>query len=284
MQEHVMRLLAFGFLPVITLTATATAGQPGVVVGGQPMLMIANPNISLAWEKVTITIHDKHVDSDCVFSFRNDGPTARVRIGLPETGLGSFKVDHAKPKRLFSFYQSFVDGVRVYPKTEAGWAQDEEWEVKMIRFEAGQTRLVREHYHSPVGGGALPSEEGKAPDPVVAVGYPFLLFRLFKGNIKEATLTVRIDQSTGFKGPVDLLQFPPFDQSKPGDYSALKEAVRKPGAVLFRGPGKPMVQGTTLTCHKSNWRPTESDNVMVEFLMPDSMQRSLETTATKGGY
>ena len=129
-----------------------------------------------------VTIHLASERVQCDYVFHNTGPAREVVMGFPEGAGGDVSLPEPG-KAEFLEFRSYVDGnpVQVEPLPAVqtnGWKRF--W-VKKVRFEAGQTRTVRNIY---VGGGGG-SVTGRR-----LFGYVLSAGASWKGSIGLLTVTV----------------------------------------------------------------------------------------------
>src|SRR5437016_1907774 len=78
--------IALIVLGVGWLNATARANDTELSYGGTPRPLNGNTTVSMKNESVKIVIAEKMVTVDCRFTFVNNGPARKVRMGFPDEG------------------------------------------------------------------------------------------------------------------------------------------------------------------------------------------------------
>jgi hypothetical protein len=177
-----------------TLSVLGWCNDTAVVgIGGVIKPMENHPSIVLRSHMVKVKITPEYADVDCTFVLHNTGKATRVLIGFPESGGGDIVV----PKMGFEYFRSYVDGKRVQVRVqeqrrESGPDGYFRWYLKRVRFEAGQTRVIRNVYRAPLG--------------AISTGHDFFDYILttgasWKGKIGRSDIIVEL---SGLKHVVDL--------------------------------------------------------------------------------
>ena len=122
--------------------------------------------IRMESETVDIDLGANQYTVTADFTFRNQGDATTVEMGFPESGGGAeVQGQTGVDKSTFLSFSSQVDGQAVPVQRVALHRQDEEFEaawVKEVRFDKNQTRHIRVHYSSPLGGAAAMGNEQMA--------------------------------------------------------------------------------------------------------------------------
>ncbi len=154
-------------------------------VGGAARLMKDQGHIRMVAETVRATVSQQRVEVDCVFTMKNLGPADTVLIGFPDRS--SSPDGRVAPMETF---RSWVDGVEVECDTLSdvdrgdGNPVWDYWWTKSVPFEAGQTRIIRDHYL------AVP---GSSADGYYWFEYILETGASWAGSIGSAEITVKLD-------------------------------------------------------------------------------------------
>ena len=257
----------------IVIALPVAADNAALTTGGLPTMMTSHPTVKMAWEKVQITVHANYVDADCNFEFQNTGTACNVRMGFPDFGLFAYAMKMDRPKSMFTFYQSFVDGKRVATKLVLGKGPGEQWQTKQVRFEAGQSHLVREHYHTELLGVSANVVAGM-------VSYLLHTGSSWKGNIGDAVVAISFAEDSELQPPLV-----PVDGTTFKDPAEFEKAVGAKGGLVYLGQFKPTLDGLTLTYHRVNWKPSDKDDIMVAFRYPPKQLAKMKAAYdSKGGH
>jgi hypothetical protein len=136
---------------LLSLVSAAWCDDGAVTgVGGRIRLMEEHPGIALIAEHVHAYVSpvDWTAEVECIFVLSNGGAADSVLIGFPESSGGD------TGPRPFSSFQSYVDGreVRCVRRENSEPLADYLfWWTKEVYFAAGQTRVIRDVYRSPLG-------------------------------------------------------------------------------------------------------------------------------------
>jgi hypothetical protein len=245
------------FFLLLSGTAIANADNAALTTGGLPKMMKAHPSIRMAAETVDLFVHKNTIETVCTFTFVNDGPACTVNMGFPDFGLWAYASTPKPPRSMFKKFQSFVDGKSVKTKLIPGALPGEQWQTKLVSFQAKSKRIIRETYTTELGGVADQETLG-------AASYLLHTGSSWKGNIGRAVVTVT------FAPDSELI--PPFviDPDAIKSHSTLMAHMAKPGAIVSTSRIKPQISGASLIFTRENWRPTKEDDILVFFHYPRS--------------
>jgi hypothetical protein len=236
----------------------ASADDGGISFGGNPHLLKGHATVAMKDEVVKMDVHEKEIKVDCKFLFHNGGPACTVRVGFPDEGLGAsepYQGDPVPKKNLhatFLTYQSWVDGKKV--PTELIPTDDRSlyWHAKTVTFKANSDCVIRDVYTLPPGG-QVTSENGMHQQTY----YVLSTGASWHGPIGRAEIIVNFDPDV-VHAPINLkalksLPDPSFEHLK---WSTLPE-----GTVIYEGPSAPKQDGNTLHFVRTNFVPTNNDDV-----------------------
>lgn len=256
-----MRMLTrpahFAALLLLALWAGAAgANDGGISYGGSPRLLEGHPSVSMQSEVIRMTVGADKATVDCRFVFRNSGPACRVRMGFPDQARGADNPEEdseggpapkTKPQSAFTSFRSYVDGKPVPTELIHGgnW-----WHAKVVAFPAHRTVNVRDVYTVPLGGQIID-----------------------RGSMSETSYILHAGSS--WHGPigrseVDVTFATPAVRAPLVAHPMPKEVMiaafhAGPGTVLWQGPCRPTVTGHTLRFVRTQWRPTEKDDIFLCF-------------------
>lgn len=149
-----MRRISLALLFSVLLPATGARADDGAIesVGGSVAPMKEHPTIHLKSEFVHAWIRPDGVDVECVFFLENRGPATTVTMGFPNRSHGADVTDIVP----FRSFASYVDGDSVATAIQRDAKHRDYgdftcWYTKAVRFDAGQTRCVRNVYSAQVG-------------------------------------------------------------------------------------------------------------------------------------
>lgn len=219
--------------------------------------MGSHPTVQMVSEKVTMTIHRDHADVDCLFVFKNHGAKATVRMGFPDWDSNHEPGDGPILER----FRSKVDGKPV--KTYLLFGGGQGWHIKHVAFSKGQTRTVRNQYRVKLGALAL-NVDGMTRESkyVQSASYIVSTGASWKGVIEktEIVLVFARDARVG-KGSVRAVADLQLYQSPASKFWE----DRRDLIWAESGPGKPTVRGRTLRYVRTNWKPTENEDLLISF-------------------
>jgi len=242
-------------LILLAVSSSAFANDGWVGYSGAPRIEGKHPGVRMADELIRIRIGRDQMWADCSFTFKNEGPACIARVGFPDYD------SHGEELRSFySDFRSYVDGKRVKTtlvKGEEGTA----WQVKSVPFRQGQTRVVRNMYRMQLGILSL-NGPGKHGDPprIQLAEYILSTGRSWRGSIGRSRVIFEFDRTSIIKVPIRA--YPRSRENKFDDSSFWE---KNNNLIAFGGPCEPKVSGRTLTFEKSNWKPTESDDISLTF-------------------
>jgi hypothetical protein len=274
MQEHKMKVFRILGVAFLVASGLAFADDTPALWSGAISLLSANPKVHLVSADISLTIHDRFVDVDSTYCVRNNGPACLVDMG--HRGIDPSMVGEMVAPPQFTYYQSFVDGCPVSSRLAKIFRGEDNSLVISVAFAARESRLVRENYRTE------PEHDG---------GEGVVSFRLdtgatWNGRIGKATLKVTFAPESELRLPFVLTRWADIDTTHitlPIETPKYK-VVTQPGALVYAGPGKPVVDGSSLVFHKANWRPREQDNLIVNFLYPPWSLRRWNHTDSVGGH
>jgi len=231
-------------------------------------MMSGHPTISMASEVVKVVVRGRTVDSDCTFVFDNSGGACTVNMGFPDFGMWAYNYEHKKASTIFSSFQSYLDGRAVPTKLVLGADKREQWQTKLVSFDANGSRVVREVYSTELGGIA---------DTVFIGAASYILHTgaSWRGGIGKATVSFDFAPETEVVAPLDVKYITGMEKLTEKDLAY----VLKPGALIVIGPVKPTVHGTSLVFEKSNWKPVVNDDILVLFKYPSKILEQMRKEA-----
>lgn len=260
----------------------AFANDGGLAMGGTPRLLKGHPSVRMACEVIRITVGEEKVSVDCDFTFQNDGLACTVRMGFPDEGEGASDPDEGEaaddilklpPKTTFDTFRSYVSGKAVKTQLIRGDKPGKYWHVKTVQFPAHSVLKVRDVYTQPIGGGIAALQSGYTSNKMIS--YILHTGSSWHGAIGRSDVYVTFKRK-GMSGP--LTAQPIAKVSKEKDFTHLAVKHLDPNTVLWAGmrSGVPTVQGKTVHFTRTNWRPTEQDDLMVGFDYPEPKQTKTE--------
>jgi hypothetical protein len=257
-----MRFLAVAIFAGVA-APTALCDNAALTSGGLPTMLKAHKSVTMESEVVKITIHWDRVDVDCSFVFVNHGPSCEVNMGFPDFGLWAYADGPPSGKRtphtMFKSYRSSVDGRMVKTKLVLGKNPGEQWQTQQVSFPKDAKRIVREVYTTDVGGVAVSSDEVWA-----FASYLLHTGSSWNGNIGTATVIATFAPDSQIALPLRVS----FGDFRKTDAKTTSAQLAKPGGVIVSGMSKPDVKGRSLTFTRSNWKPAQTDDIYVGYLMP----------------
>ena len=230
---------------------------------GTPRMMQGGGTVSMQSEVVRIDIGRKSYRVRCDFVFRNRGAATTVRMGFPDSSMERSSPDEELRSGFTSFH-SWVNGRRVKTTLVRGARQAEEsdggntfWHTKSVRFGARSTLRVRDEYTAEIG-----SELSFMSQ---LASYTLHTGASWNGPIGRSEVIVAFGSHAPL--PLRVHAWP-----SRGQISDEPEAMRKMGVwmkhygnVVYQGPGQPTVRGRTLRWVRTNWKPTENDDIALKF-------------------
>ncbi|HEY9677383.1 MAG TPA: DUF4424 family protein [Drouetiella sp.] len=251
--------IAFALLGTISSAQFAFADDGGISFGGSPHLLSGHPSVSMQSEVVRMDIHDELIKVDCHFVFHNSSNApATVRVGFPDEGLGAEEPYQGEPlpplsklKATFLTYDSYVNGKKVPTKLVPTKDRGLFWHTKTVTFAPNKDCLIRDVYTLRPGG-QVTSENGtyKQTSYVLHTGSSW------KGPIGSAEIIVTFAPDA-LKTPVTLKPVTDFKN----DPATLEWSKLPKNTMLWSGPCKPTLSGSTLTFKTSKLKPTVKDDI-----------------------
>ena len=237
----------------LLVSLAAAANDTDISYGGSPRALSGHPTVAMHSEVVKVTVSRKSgVTVDCRFVFVNSGPACRVRMGFPDAGPAAYEEDpNSKPVGQFTLFKSWVNGRQVSTHVARGGEGEGVWHVKEVAFPAGKTVEVRDLYTAPVG-----SSVGYDHFSVAEADYVLHTGASWHGNIGRSEVDVKMDPALA-KAPLKLRPLYPGREHAIGRYDR--------HTIYYRGPCKPVVSGQSLKFVRTNWRPTDDDDIYLVF-------------------
>lgn len=260
----------------LALSILAT-NDGGLSYGGTPKLMSSHPGVRMSKEVIRINVHEEIVTADCEFWFSNTGKACEVRMGFPDRGEGANDPDEelapedlkaAPPRTTMSSFRSWIDGKRVYTKLERGEGSGQYWHTKFVKFPAGRTVRVRDLYTQSVSGGMISGEDFTKTGYLRQVSYILETGRSWKGTIGSTDVRITFSDK-------DLVR--PFRLVEEGTLVDPKsfnfKRMPRRSEVVWRGPARPTVTGSTIRFVKKNWKPRSAkDDISLGFGFKEARQ------------
>jgi len=256
---------AFAIIGVCSLVygQAALADDGGISFGGSPHLLSGHASVAMQSEVVHIDVADKTIKVDCDFVFHNSGPAATVRMGFPDDGLGAAEPYQGDPlpplsklHATFTSYESYVDGKKVPTKIIAGADREHYWHVKTVTFKANSDCHIRDVYRLPPGA-QVTSDNGMYQQ----TSYILHTGSSWHGPIGKAELVVTFAPNT-VHAPIKLMSISSVTEH---DISKVKWPTEPRGLIVYQGPCTPTIDGQSLHFTKSNFRPTEKDDILLYY-------------------
>lgn len=233
----------------------AVNAQAYLPVAGSPYLLKGKTTVALQTEIIRITIGEKTVKADCTYTFKNNGAASIIKMGVPDADMGTGQ--QGASSSVFESFTSYVDGRKTGAKFLRVRGGKNSWQVTTIPFRKNQRRVVRNVFTLP--NGVFVTDDGAVNE----VSYLLNTGASWRGNIGQSNITITFSRTMGARQltPValssvakDLRQLYKVDWPRHSE-----------GHVIYQGPTKPIVKGKTLRFTRSNWNPSQKDNVMVWF-------------------
>jgi hypothetical protein len=265
-------------LVFVSLAATplcpriAEANDGGIAYGGSPGLLQGHPSVSMTSEKILLVVGERDVRVECDFVFTNSGKACAVRMGFPDVGYGASDPDEENssnnllktPARTtFTSFKSYVNGKPVQTQLIRADKAGQYWHAKTVHFAANQTLKVRDVYTQRIGGGIVTVGSKVGSDQ--EVGYVLHTGASWHGNIGRTEVVVRFNSSHQIGQPA-LAALRDVATKRPGEaISATNVTTAPKGCVVWTGPCSPAVAGKTLTFIKTNWKPSKTDDIDLNY-------------------
>jgi len=233
---------------------------------GAPRLMHGESNIRMVLEFVSADVFRDHADVHCRFVLANDGPPVDARIGFPGGSDNSYD-DGSSPKPSLEHFRSAVDGKPVSTRVEfssTGSGQAPLYHAKSVHFAMHQTRVVEDWYTGDLSGGGtntLVSSRKNGQENLYVSQFEYVMGSggSWKGNILQATVVVRFMEPR-FR---HLQGFPESQFGPPLQSTRLNRLPRE--GVIWAGFATPGLDGNGMTFQRTNFKPTDRDNVHLWF-------------------
>lgn len=255
---NALRPLGFSLAAAFGL---AFANDANLSVGGSPQLLKGHATVRMLREKIAMTVGAEATKVACDFWFKNEGRDCTLQVGFPDEGNANEDAEAGtKPTSNFTYFHSWVDGRKVPTKLVQG--EDEVgWHVKTVRFAAGATVHVRDEYAASNGSGIAAA--GNTQGACLWAEYTVHTGSSWKGTIGKSEIDVTFSRRFA---PGRLRVVAAAKLSKHEDGRNLDHApFPKRGTIVYRGVSKPGVHGRTLSFVRTNWRPTEEDDLNLWF-------------------
>jgi hypothetical protein len=240
------------------LASPVRANDTELTYGGTPRPLNGNTTVSMKSEYVKMVVGETLVTVDCGFTFVNQGPARRVRVGFPdEVGEPDEGPDGKPlpPKGTFATFVCWVNGTPVKTTVISGADPGDVWHVKWVDFPANGTVTVRDRYTVEVG-----NSVAYYPVSVQLARYVLHTGSSWHGSLGRSEVEV-VFARKGVKAPIVAARVPKIDDQGP---TAVKWR-REKGTVYYKGPCEPMISGTTLRFVRTDWRPTREDDILLLF-------------------
>jgi hypothetical protein len=163
----------------------------------------------------------------------------------------------------FTSFKSYVNGKLVAAKLIRADKPGHYWHAKTVQFAANQSLHIRDVYTQRLGGGV--AKVGDKVGSYKQVGYILHTGASWHGNIGKSVVTIRFatgQQAAPIK-PVplkDIARKVPGEDTSPADIAKVTS-----GNVVWSGPCSPMVNGTTLTFVRTNWKPSKKEDIDLNY-------------------
>jgi hypothetical protein len=244
----------------------ARANDGGISFGGSPRLLTGHPSVSMQSEIVRMRIGEEKVTVDCTFIFQNQGPACTVRMGFPDQGQGADDPDeegvHNPPTSAFDTFKSYVNGKPISTKLVRS-QQSIFWHTKTVSFPANSHVVIRDVYTTSVG--AHIEEKGS----VHLANYILHTGASWHGPIGRSEVIITF-QSKHISAPLRPVPVHYAPEVVRRQYLVNKKIEttdwnKVTGRVYYVGPCAPTAHGNSLRFVRTNWRPTERDDIYLAF-------------------
>lgn len=241
-----MRLLIFMPFLLLWNSYSCKANDSYLPESGSPQILSAHKTISMEKETIKIKVLEKTIEADCWFVFKNNGPAANVRMGFPDDN-GSLGSDGGTTG--FLHFNSYVNGK--WTQAQSFRQDGNYWKVKTVAFPANSTTIVRDKYTANIGAVIIDNSSTAR-----MAAYTLHTGASWKGNIGRSVVEFTFDfQPRPVAASTSIIR-------------GLTSKYLSGGKIVHRGPSKPTVADKTLRFVRTNWRPTEKDDIMLWFLPP----------------
>lgn len=258
------KLAVFAVVLSALTTNSARANDGGIAWGGSPKLLSNHPSVAMQSEVITMNVGKDNVTVDCRFVFKNYGRATTVRMGFPDEGSGDtpHEADYQMmaPNKVatgFTSFKSWVDGVRVKTQLIHSNQSQMSWHAKSVYFPRSSTRIVRDLYTVPIG-----SQIGLR-NIYKQTSYTLHTGASWRGAIGRSTIIVNFINTGGANRlkPVSIRSLKAENDNI--EFVDWKKLPR--GTVIYKGNIKPTAKGRTLRFVRTNWNPTENDDIFLAF-------------------
>lgn len=233
--------------------AASTLNDAAMYTSGGPASLMGKTTVRMVRESISIVIGYPCV-YDCEFEFKNEGPKHSVKIGFPDEQAGQWaEEDIAKglnKEPALKNFKSWVDGKRVEVGLELATPRprgvQKYWHTKWVSFDAGQTRIIKNHY-------AL--AEGWEPSFEVT-SYRVSTGATWLGNIGETVIKAVFP-----KGRFKNIEVGLFKPTRGLGSSRAFWKPKRPNFVAYMGFPALKVSGNTLVFERREYKPTTADDL-----------------------
>jgi hypothetical protein len=261
----------FVFLVVIVVgvcACPASADAGWISSGGAAHLLTENQSVTMQSEVVNIHVSKNLIKADCSFTFLNEGPACKVRMGFPDEA--SEQMDDPwddSPRGGFLSYQPYVDAKEVKSEVVRGKEPDVEyivWHANEVEFGAHETRTIRDIYTLFPGSGVV-SDKG-----YIAKTLSYILHTAssWHGKIERADIIITFDKDALPEPllPVSLSTLQSEIPNDPGFEAARFDwAHATPGTFLYRASKAPGISGQTIRFQFRDLRPSDKDDIVLYY-------------------
>ncbi|HVF85853.1 MAG TPA: DUF4424 family protein [Abditibacteriaceae bacterium] len=241
------------------------ANDGGIAWGGSPRLLSSHPSVAMQSEIITMNVGKENVSVDCRFVFKNYGRATTVRMGFPDEGRGDTphqtefetRTPGKKAVTAFTSFKSWVNGVPVKTQLIRSNESQLSWHAKSVFFPESSTRIVRDLYTVPVGG------QIGLHGYYHQTSYTLHTGASWRGAIRRSEIIVNFINTGGANqlNPVSIRSLKAEnDNVEFVDWSKLPR-----GTIIYKGNLKPTAKGRTLRFVRTNWNPTEQDDIFLAF-------------------
>lgn len=245
-------------LAIALANPAAKADDGGISFGGSPSLLKGHKTVSMKSEVIKMEIHKESIKVDCLFVFHNDGPACTVRMGFPDQGVGAQEPYQGEPlpsknlKATFTSYESYVDGKKVPTTLVPTDDRTIFWHTKTVTFKAKKDCIIRDVYTLPPGE-QVTTDEGS----YYQTYYILHTASSWKGPIGNAKIEVTFAPDS-VKPPLVLKN---RRELKDQDLDHVAWPKQPKGVIFYEATSVPKVNAATIIFDKSNFRPTEKDDI-----------------------
>ncbi|MBS1717898.1 MAG: hypothetical protein JSS72_09230 [Armatimonadetes bacterium] len=255
---------------LLALAACMVADDGVLYEFGAPRLMKGHPSIRMVQEFVRAKVlpPNKHHRKEfawpsakvyCRFVFRNDGPATTVKIGFPDICTNREEEDTTPD--LMNFH-SEVDGQPVGIRYESG-ESIQGFHVKHVHFGRHQTRVIEDWYEAPLSGGATNTHIKDDLMHIRQFHYVMFSGGSWKGPIGRATVVIDF---LGFGSKtLSLRPASEFSRDESGAFGYEHWDQINPSTLVWAGFAKPKLKGHRIEFRRTNFKPTEADDIDLFF-------------------